>query len=180
MPGRKRSWWDPQPGPMNLGGKQWHYELSPAQLDQVEEMSVFQCTQEEIAHALGVSNNTLINMRKRNEEIGKRIALGQSRGKRALRSVQFKVALSGNVNMLMYLGKVVLDQLPDAQVNMNIGAAASPADLSPAAKAHLAELARAISHAALQASTPEVEAEVVKESTEGNGDGERTSTGQQT
>lgn len=154
-----------------LGGKgRPHYELSPAQLDQVEEMSVFQCTDTEIAHALGMSAATMGKMRRENMELARRIAIGQSKGKRALRSVQFKVAISGNVNMLMYLGKVVLEQLPDAQVVLG-GGGSEATDLSPAAKAHLAELAQAINQAALNAATPEVEAKVVSSEDSGAGNG---------
>jgi hypothetical protein len=136
------------------------YVLTPEQLDEVEELAVFHCTTEEIGCALGVCRQTFVTMSKRQPEILKRIVLGQAKGRRALRAVQYKVAMAGNTSMLVWLGKCILNQLPDSQVNIGPTSEAA-GDISPEARAHLAELANAISRAALAQST-EVEVEVIQ------------------
>ena len=140
------------------------YVLTPEQLDEVEELAVFHCTTEEIGCALGVCRQTFVTMSKRQPEILKRIALGQAKGRRALRAVQYKVALAGNTTMLCFLGKVLLNQLPDSQVHIGGSPNGDGAitDVSPEAKAHLAELANAITRAALAQNSVEVETEVIQ------------------
>lgn len=157
--------WNPEPQARQA------YVLSELQLDQA---SLFHCSQDEIAHALGMSHaafKIMLNREHSGQEMRKRIALGQSKGKRALRSVQFRVALSGNTNMLIWLGRCILKQLPHDEVHMHVNGDATDAELSQAAKEHLVELARHLNTAAIAAQNREVECETMPERGCGNGNG---------
>jgi len=154
--------WNPPPPPHPN-----RYVFSKEHYDIIEEMSLFHCTDLEIASALGISQSTLSQLKRTNEEVLKRITLGQAKGKRALRSVQFRVALQGNVNMLIFLGKVLLGQDPDNNISLNIHShhpnPNNPDDLpelSKAAKLHLAELSQSIYHNAKTKQVKDIEAEV--------------------
>jgi hypothetical protein len=136
------------------------FTLSAEQLDVVEELAVFHCALEEIGCAFGVCRATMQAMCRRQPEINQRIAIGQAKGKRALRSVQFRVALSGNVSMLIWLGRCILKQLPADELHMHVNGDAEDAELSPAAKEHLSEIARHLNQVAIAASATEVDAEV--------------------
>lgn len=82
-------------------------------LDDFEKLCRMQCTEQEIADFFDMTRDTLIERIKENYE-------GQSfstvfikfanEGKISLRRVQFQKALSGNVPMLIWLGKQVLNQ----------------------------------------------------------------------
>lgn len=127
------------------------YKLSEAQLDLIEQLSVYQCTTEEMAYAVGVCRQTFVTMAKRDPELQKRIAFGQAAGRRALRMVQFKVALSGNANMLIWLGEAVLDQIEACR--RAGGGGGGPLEISEETKQHLIALARHLNAVAtLQAS----------------------------
>jgi hypothetical protein len=105
---------------------------------------------------------TLHNLCKRDPEINKRIACGQSKGRRALRAVQMKVALSGNTNLLIWLGRCILKQCPNDEMHVHTGNGASDmSELSTQAKEHLAELARHLNQAAIAVSTREIETEII-------------------
>jgi hypothetical protein len=147
---------------------QQEFQLTAEQLDVVEELSVFHCSTEEIGYALGICRQTFVTMARRDPELRRRIACGQAKGKRALRQVQFKVALSGNCNMLIYLGKVILGQCPDAEVHIGSGGGSDP-ELSEQAKQHLIEISQHLNAVALAANAREVETEVMSERGPGNG-----------
>lgn len=77
-----------------------------------EELCNIQCTQAEIASVLKVHHETLeIKIKENYEEpyleVYKRFSAG---GKSSLRRKQYKVAMDGNVSMLIWLGKQFLDQ----------------------------------------------------------------------
>src|SRR6185369_10718412 len=80
-----------------------------------------QCTLEEIAHVLGVSEDTVERWCKRTYELGfadtyKKFS---AFGKTSLRRYQFEAAKKGNATMLIWLGKQYLGQrepLPQAVV----------------------------------------------------------------
>lgn len=67
------------------------------------------CTYEEIGHIVGCSKDTL---KRRYDHI---IQEQRSHGKMGLRRAQFRCALKGNPAMLIYLGKVLLNQRPDEE-----------------------------------------------------------------
>ena len=77
-----------------------------------EGLCEIQCTLEEIAHVLHVSEDTIERWCKRTYELGFADAYKRfsACGKTSLRRVQFNVALQGNPTMLIWLGKQYLSQ----------------------------------------------------------------------
>ena len=74
----------------------------------IETLAGFMCTDEEVASALGVTVDTLLN--KRNKETFLECKQkGQDRGKVSLRRMQFKLA-EKNAAMAIFLGKNLLGQ----------------------------------------------------------------------
>ena len=71
-----------------------------------------QCTGEEIAGAMGISYDTLERACKRDHKIkfAEYSAQKRAEGKASLRRMQWKAAEDGNITMLIYLGKNMLDQ----------------------------------------------------------------------
>lgn len=76
----------------------------------VRSMAEIQCTQEEIAHVVGCSVDTL--SRRGFAEIIKKAAEG---GKSSLRRQQWAKAMDGNSTMLIWLGKQYLGQTDKMQ-----------------------------------------------------------------
>jgi hypothetical protein len=72
--------------------------------EQVKKLAAIGCTNEEIAHIVGCSHDTLA---RRFKDV---LTAGRSVGKMSLRRKQWDVALAGNVTMLIWLGKQVLGQ----------------------------------------------------------------------
>ena len=65
-----------------------------------------QCTQEMIASALGISLSTLTH----DEEFSRVYFEGKEDGKSAILSMQYKLAMGGNADMLKWLGKNYIKQ----------------------------------------------------------------------
>jgi hypothetical protein len=168
--------WNPNP---SVGHGWTHYELSESQMDQIEEMSVYHIQDSEIAHMLGVSERVFDDLKNRDEEIVKRICLGRSKGKRLLRMKQFQVALQGNVSMLIYLGRVILGQIPADAVQLSVSDTGdiirtpipipfpilesdiSELQLSQEAIKHLSELAVEIQRIAVAANARDLEGQAL-------------------
>lgn len=75
----------------------------------IEDLSSIMCTEEEIATIIGVGLDTLHNSD--NEELFRNaIKRGRTAGKQSLRREQYKLAMKGNVKMLIWLGKQYLGQ----------------------------------------------------------------------
>ena len=74
----------------------------------VYKLAKLHCTHTEIADLLGCSVDTLDN------RYGDLIAKGKSETKQSLRDKQIEMALSGNVPLLIFLGKVMLGQIEPA------------------------------------------------------------------
>ena len=77
---------------------------------QVDEHIIFElarlmCTNQEIAHVLGISNNTLTD---RYRHV---LDEGRADAKISLRREQFRKAMEGNVQMLIWLGRQYLNQV---------------------------------------------------------------------
>jgi len=72
--------------------------------DKVEALASYGCTNTEIASFFGCNSDTI---RKRFSE---NLTKGRDSGKIRLRQKQFEVAMKGNVSMLIWLGKNILDQ----------------------------------------------------------------------
>lgn len=98
----------------NKGGrpkKELDYEL-------IENLSLIQCTQDEIASCLGVNVKTL----RADDKFLELYKIGQEKGKMSLRRYQFDCAKKGNSAMLIWLGKQYLGQSEKmAIVNSDIG-----------------------------------------------------------
>ena len=82
-------------------------DIDPAK---VEALASFGCTNVEIASVFDCDESTISKRFSRN------LTKGRESGKIRLRQKQFDVAMKGNVSMLIWLGKQVLDQ-KDKQEN---------------------------------------------------------------
>jgi len=76
----------------------------------LEELCKIQCTQGEIASCLGVSLATLKNRMNDDDEFLATYIKGRDQGRMSIRRKQYSVAESGNVTMLIWLGKQYLEQ----------------------------------------------------------------------
>lgn len=72
---------------------------------QVEALASYGCTNTEIASFFGCERTTIT------KRFSRFIAKGKDSGKIRLRQKQFDVAMKGNVTMLIWLGKQILDQV---------------------------------------------------------------------
>lgn len=72
--------------------------------EQVRKLAAIGCTDVEIGNIVGCSHDTLT------KRFRAELDDGRANGKASLRRKQWEVALSGNVTMLIWLGKQVLDQ----------------------------------------------------------------------
>ena len=79
-------------------------------LARVRDLCRFMFADYELAVALGVSYATFKNKKAANPAIIEAMEDGYAMGKKGLRSMQFSVAMKGNVAMLIWLGKQYLDQ----------------------------------------------------------------------
>ena len=81
-------------------------EFTSEQKDMIVKLAEIQCTQQEIAHVMGVS----VDVIKKAENLDL-IANGKSQGKVKLRRAQYRNAVDeGNPTMLIWLGKNTLGQ----------------------------------------------------------------------
>jgi hypothetical protein len=72
--------------------------------EQVQKLAAIGCTHQEISDIVGCSHDTLTR------RFRKEIEFGRANAKASLRRKQWETALSGNVTMLIWLGKQVLGQ----------------------------------------------------------------------
>lgn len=82
--------------------------------EQVRKLAALGCTFEEIADVVGCSHDTIARRFKDEIEIGRR------QGNASLRRKQFELAQSGNVTMLIWLGKQRLGQAEKSQVETTV------------------------------------------------------------
>ncbi len=78
--------------------------------DQIEKLAAFGCTNTEIASFFGCGESLI---RKSYSEF---LTKGRDKGKMRLRQLQWKAAESGNVTMLIFLGKQILGQTDKTEV----------------------------------------------------------------
>lgn len=81
--------------------------------DLVSKLAHIHCTQEEIADILGISSRTL----QKDAEFLRVYKKGMNVGKMSLRRKQFDAINKGNVTMLIWLGKQLLGQRDDIDLN---------------------------------------------------------------
>lgn len=79
--------------------------------EQVRKLAAIGCKVEEIANIVGCHRNTIHN------RFAGELERGREEGKMSLRRKQFEVALSGNVSMLIWLGKQMLGQTDKQEIN---------------------------------------------------------------
>ena len=94
--------------------------LTPKEWDSVKYMCVIHCTGEEIAGVLQMDYDTL-NRNCKDKfgfSISEYIKRNQSNGKMSLRRAQWKAAESGNVSMLIWLGKQWLGQKEAQEISV--------------------------------------------------------------
>ena len=77
----------------------------------VERLAMIQCTTKEIAAVCGCSVDTL------DRRFADLIEKGKLSGKSSLRKKQYEVAMNGNVSMLIFLGKQMLDQKDEQRIH---------------------------------------------------------------
>ncbi len=85
-------------------------------LKQVEKLAMLQCTYDELAAFFDCSKDTIINRMKDDESFSTAYKNGLEKGKMSLRRMQWRAAESGNVTMLIWLGKQHLDQVDKQDV----------------------------------------------------------------
>ena len=122
----------------NKQGKKWLPDL-----DQLEQLAMFQSTDEEICAAFGINVSTLWRVKKRAKageqyaiDIIETIDRGKAKGRFRIRRQQFELAVNqSNVQMLIHLGKTVLNQKEIKGINLNPTAPKSHAEITDIAKA---------------------------------------------
>ncbi len=81
-----------------------------AKLTQITSLAAIGCTHQEIAAICGMSKDTFTILKKNNPSVVKAIEFGKAQGCGSLRKRQYEVAMSGNPDMLKFLGKNRLNQ----------------------------------------------------------------------
>ena len=90
--------------------------FSEEEFDEIRELAGEGNSLEEIAILMGVSVSEL----NRNEDCARAIELGKVDQKANLRHWQMQAAQSGNVTMLVWLGKVILGQREETEVSSKL------------------------------------------------------------
>jgi predicted DNA-binding protein (UPF0251 family) len=93
----------------NKGGRK-KIVLTDDQIELVRTLAGLQCTQAEIAAALGINQDTVTRIKQEDERFSDAIITGREFGKTSLRRMQFKNAKNGNAAMQIWLGKQILNQ----------------------------------------------------------------------
>lgn len=83
----------------------------PINLAELEKLAGLHATYEEVAGWFGVTKQTIINRMKSDDAVRDTWERGVSKGKIALRRLQFRIAEQGNSNMAIHLGKHYLGQV---------------------------------------------------------------------
>lgn len=96
-----------------LNGKDGPYpsiDYNEVMLAEIYKYASLGCTDQEIANHLFVDHNTLTSFCKKYPDVRKIINNGRDQMKSSLRRKQFEVAMEGNPQMLVHLGKNLLGQ----------------------------------------------------------------------
>ena len=118
---RKAKFDDPDPFeiPSGVKGKQ---DIAEYDEDLIRELASHGCTIYEIAHICGFSESHFHEMKKRYPGIQQAIDEGKANLHKSLRKKQVEVALDGNPQMLIFLGKAELGQTDRVEINQNVKA----------------------------------------------------------
>ena len=90
---------------------------------QIKELSLIQCSQEQAAAVLGVHRNTFANFLCTYKKARLVWEMGRGAGDAGLLLARYKKAMAGNVPMLIWLGKIRLNQRDNLQIGGIPGAA---------------------------------------------------------
>ncbi len=82
--------------------------------EQVEKLAMMHCKTTEIAAFFDVSVDTI------DRNYAENLRKGRDKGKMSLRRKQYDVAMKGNVSMLIWLGKNLLDQSDKQEVKEDV------------------------------------------------------------
>ena len=82
--------------------------------EQVEKLAMMGCKISEIAAFFDVNRKTI------ERNFGTILKKGKEKGKMSLRRKQYEVAMRGNVSMLIWLGKQMLDQCEKADIKEDV------------------------------------------------------------
>lgn len=88
----------------------------------IRELAAHGCTIAEIAHICGFGESHFHELKKRYAGIQEAIDQGKAELHRSLRKKQVEVALDGNPQMLIFLGKAELGQSDRIEINQNVKA----------------------------------------------------------
>jgi hypothetical protein len=93
------------------GGQRPGAGRKPVHIDlvELEKLCALQCTDEEIAHFMGVSTRTIENRRKQ-PRFAEVMMRGRAKGRISVRRAQMKLLEGGNSAMGVWLGKQLLGQ----------------------------------------------------------------------
>lgn len=86
----------------------------------IEDLASFGCTLKEIATICGFGESRFRALRKEHPDIQEAIDRGQANLCQKLRKKQIELALDGNPQMLIFLGKALLEQSDKVDINHNI------------------------------------------------------------
>ena len=86
------------------------------ELERVFDLASIGCTQQEIYSVLKINKSTFIEMKKNNPILQEIVDFGRQSGNASLRRKQMQVAMGGNPQMLIWLGKNKLKQ-SDRSIN---------------------------------------------------------------
>jgi len=81
--------------------------------DQVEKLAAINCSYDEMAAVLNCDASTLTR------RFAQVIKKGRNHGKMSLKRKQYEVAMTGNVTMLIWLGKIMLDQVEKKELMLS-------------------------------------------------------------
>jgi hypothetical protein len=89
-------------------------------LDVIERLAGHGCTLKEIAAICGFKESRFRALRKEHPDIQDAIDKGKANLHKNLRMKQVEVAMDGNPQMLIFLGKAILEQSDRVEVNHNV------------------------------------------------------------
>jgi hypothetical protein len=122
-------------------------QLTEKEESKLLELAALHCSMSEMAHSLDFGYENFLKVLEINPEIKAKIDKARALTSSELRKVQLKAALNGNVSMMQFLGRHILNQNDntgqDALLIAN-GATPSITDITPEAKEHLEKLTEAI------------------------------------
>jgi hypothetical protein len=94
----------------------------------VRGLAAIGCTDEDIALLVGISKSTLFNRKQDDPEFLSALEKGRAEIRMSLRRKQVEIAKAGNVTMLIWLGKQLLDQTDRRDLTGTLGS--QPGDVT--------------------------------------------------